>query len=114
MDEDDYAFEPYLGEFPMIILYSGYMYCTTDLHFEDDGPPPHILSGSMGWDVFEDGLAGGPNHRHRHGFRGPFPPIPLMMGGPRDPLLAGGMFLPEFHSGSREDSRPPAVHTQVE
>ncbi|KAH6656670.1 hypothetical protein BKA67DRAFT_511823 [Truncatella angustata] len=66
MDEDDYAFEPYL----------------------DDGPPPHILSSSMGWDVFEDGLGGGHNHRHRHGFRGPFPPIPLMMGGPRDPLLA--------------------------
>ncbi|KAM0809593.1 hypothetical protein AB5N19_09937 [Seiridium cardinale] len=107
MDEDDYAFEPYLGELPFAFALSGSGNRHTYLPFEDDGPPPHILSGSMGWDVFEDGLGGGHNPRHRHGFRGPFPPIPLMMGGPRDPLLAGGMSPLEFESGRRDSSRLP-------
>ncbi|KAI1869310.1 uncharacterized protein JN550_005940 [Neoarthrinium moseri] len=68
---------------------------------EDDAPPPHASLPSMGWDtlVFDHGgnVLGGHqhHHRHRHGFRGPFPPVPFMMGGPRDPLShLGGMYLP--------------------
>lgn len=85
LDDEELAFEPFL----------------------DDGPPAHALSGSMGWDVFDEGLGGGHNHRHRHGFRGPFPPMPLIMGGSRDPLLAGAMRNTFMRTGRND--RPNAT-----
>lgn len=82
LDEEELAFEPFL----------------------DDGPPPHIIPGSMGWDVFEDEF-GGHNHRHRHNSRGgPFPPMPLIMGGPRDHLLAGAMRNTFMRAGRNDRS----------
>ncbi|ORY64156.1 uncharacterized protein BCR38DRAFT_208474 [Pseudomassariella vexata] len=82
-----------------------------DYGFDDDypdgGPPPNAALAAMGWEtlVINDGgamLGGHHHHRHRHGIRSPFPPVPFMMGGPRDPFSHfGGMsfLLPATRAG---------------
>ncbi|KAI8961103.1 hypothetical protein F5Y11DRAFT_348856 [Daldinia sp. FL1419] len=51
--------------------------------FPNDAPPRDAGPPSLGWDtlvVEPHGAILGHPHRHRHGARSPFPPIPFMMG----------------------------------
>ncbi|KAI2778874.1 hypothetical protein F4815DRAFT_446928 [Daldinia loculata] len=51
--------------------------------FPNDAPPRDAGPPSLGWDtlvVEPHGAILGHHHRHRHGTRSPFPPIPFMMG----------------------------------
>ncbi|KAI1388266.1 uncharacterized protein F4822DRAFT_240233 [Hypoxylon trugodes] len=75
--------------------------------FPNDAPPRDVGAPSLGWDtlvVEPHGAILGHHHRHRHGTRSPFPPIPFMMGS-RDPLNTFGD--PRgFSRGNRHDQRP--------
>ncbi|KAI1139536.1 hypothetical protein F5Y05DRAFT_411725 [Hypoxylon sp. FL0543] len=75
--------------------------------FPNDAPPRDIGAPSLGWDtlvVEPHGAILGHHHRHRHGTRSPFPPMPFMMGS-RDPMNSFGD--PRgFVRGNRHDQRP--------
>ncbi|KAI2632353.1 hypothetical protein GGR54DRAFT_31422 [Hypoxylon sp. NC1633] len=76
--------------------------------FPNDAPPRDIGAPSLGWDTLvvepHGALLG--QHRHRHGTRSPFPPIPFMMGS-RDPMNNFGD--PRgFVRGNRPDQRSAA------
>ncbi|KAI0142434.1 hypothetical protein F4776DRAFT_676310 [Hypoxylon sp. NC0597] len=75
--------------------------------FPNDAPPRDIVAPSLGWDtlvVEPHGAILGHHHRHRHGTRSPFPPMPFMMGS-RDPI--SGFGDPRgFVRGTRHDQRP--------
>ncbi|RYP40806.1 hypothetical protein DL767_001452 [Monosporascus sp. MG133] len=84
-DDDEYAYE---DDFP------------------NDPPPPNIGAPSLGWDtlvVDHAPIFGG--HRHRHGHRSPFPPIPFFVGSRGDPLASMGDPR-ALHRGHRHDARP--------
>ncbi|KAI1381572.1 hypothetical protein F4677DRAFT_129916 [Hypoxylon crocopeplum] len=76
--------------------------------FPNDAPPRDVGPPSLGWDTLVVEPHGGllHPHRHRHGTRSPFPPIPFMMGS-RDPMNNFGD--PRgFVRGNRHDQRPAA------
>ncbi|KAI0181996.1 hypothetical protein GGR52DRAFT_584430 [Hypoxylon sp. FL1284] len=77
--------------------------------FPNDAPSREIIPPSLAWDtlvVEPPGPIFGGHHRHRHGTRSPFPPIPFMMGS-RHPMHN---FDPRgFVRGNRHEQRPPAV-----
>ncbi|KAI2473451.1 hypothetical protein F4781DRAFT_427465 [Annulohypoxylon bovei var. microspora] len=74
--------------------------------FPNDPPPRDVGPSSLGWDtlvVEPHGGILGHHHRHRHGTRSPFPPIPFMMGS-RDPINNFGD--PRGFGRNRHDQRP--------
>lgn len=79
--------------------------------FPNDAPPRDIVAPSLAWDtlvVEPPGPIFSNPHRHRHGTRSPFPPIPFMMGS-RDPMSNFGD--PRgFVRGNRHDQRPTAAN----
>ncbi|KAI5864294.1 hypothetical protein GGS23DRAFT_604548 [Durotheca rogersii] len=75
--------------------------------FPNDAPPRDVGAPSLGWDtlvVEPHGTILGHHHRHRHGTRSPFPPIPFMMG-TRDSMNHFGDPRGFSRSG-RHDQRP--------